>query len=235
MITPLTSESYFADSYTFAPADVDGRAIARSLATLASADSWLDLGCGPILTVWAIFARGPRELVGLDCLRENIEFTKDLCTTRRIARQHQMAADFAATDLELPPLGEEALAECAFGRVRSLRVGNVLDDVPEWHSHFDLVTQIGCFGCLQEPAEVVTAARNALRYLRPQGAYLSVTWLQDVFEDLLAWNGPVSAQLSADDLVAVHQEAGFSDIRRSICPTADPIYREIIILTARKR
>jgi len=94
------------------------------------------------------------------------------------------------------------------------------------------VTQVGCFGCLESKAEVRVALGHARQYLRADGRFISVTWIQRTYDGLRAWNGPVSAELSLEWLVNACAESGLSVHRGEALRTRDPHYDGMVLIEA---
>lgn len=226
------SEEYFETSYPFHSLDIDGAAIASALAGLGGIHTWIDLGCGPILPIWAAFQRSARELIGLDGLDENVRFLRGQIERREMLEPHRRALRFARDSLGFGELSHAESAHLLFGRIVAIEQWNVLEFCQRWSGKCDLVSQVGCFGCLQSVTQVAKALSNARGYLRPGGKFLSVTWIQEKYDGQVGWNGPVSAELTRDSIMDLCFEAGMAVTRADRLQTRDPTYDAMVLIEA---
>jgi len=229
------TSNYFETSYPFELSDVDGAAIATSLSRMNDVHTWIDLGCGPILPIWAAFVRSARRVIGLDALEENVAFVKSQLEARRVLEPHRRALRFARDELGFGDVVEEEAARVLFDRIVEVSQWDVLQCCERWVGECDLVSQVGCFGCLQSFPQVRDALCNASRYLRPGGRFLSVTWVQKQYDGQRGWNGPVSAELTRESMIGMCIDAGLSISRADVLETRDPTYDSMLLLETIRR
>ena len=189
----MTPEQYLDTVYDFSETDIDGRVIADTLRGLDCSGSWLDLGSGPMLSVWSIFGDKFQEIIGSDICLKNVRFLKAQKRKQRLLAPHLRAAAYHGADQNWDL---DDLCELAFGRVRKIVQIDVREFRVDFIEKFDLVSQIGCFGCLSDMEELRLAIQNVEKYLKPGGLFLSVTWTQEEFDGDVVWNGAFSKDLS---------------------------------------
>jgi hypothetical protein len=229
----MNPESYFDSAYPFDEGDCDGALIARVLSGLAREEAWLDLGCGPTLSLWAAFNVKATRIVGADYLPENVAFLKRQISLQEVGEAHERALTHAAWVLgEAGGLEGAAMKHSLFGRIQSVARHDVRQGNSEWLASFGLVTQIGCFGCLENLNEVEHAARHVRSYLHVGGLFMSVTWVQGRYDGVARWNGRVSQGLSMSDLESCYERSGLCIIDRSMGATRDPAYQAMVVLVA---
>jgi len=70
---------YISQEWEFYPLmNDDTRAVAEFIWSNAKSGAWLDLGCGPTLTVWPLFSKNPTRISGLDRNKEVLDFHTNL-------------------------------------------------------------------------------------------------------------------------------------------------------------
>lgn len=155
---------YATSTYTFDRADSEMRFVLRLIHRHLPGRRVLDLGCGPTLPVTSLFHPEAEEGVGVDALRENLDFVRD--------EAHL-----------LEPLVERALRykrrhlspRATRPRLRLVH-GDVRERLPL--RGFDAAMQIGCFACLDTPEALHKAMTHVHGYLKPGGWFLNVNWIQ---------------------------------------------------------
>ena len=125
----------------------------------------LDLGCGPVASVLALFFPDAEKVVAVDRLKENLDFARN-------------------NKSELEGIMKRALLykHCYLSRKDSdPRIKLLLGDVTKRLNigQFDSVMQIGCFGALDTEEQFQSAIDNAYNYLKPGGTLLMVNWLDE--------------------------------------------------------
>jgi hypothetical protein len=229
----MNPESYFDSAYPFDDGDCDGALIARVLSGLARGGAWLDLGCGPTLSIWAAFNPKATRIVGADVLPENLAFLKRQIADGEVGEAHERALTHAAWVLgEAAGMDVDAVKHLLFGRIHGITLHDVRHENPEWQGSFALVTQIGCFGCLDNLDEVEQAARHVRSYLQARGRFMSVTWVQGSYDGVAQWNGRVSQGLSIADLEGCYVRSGLCIVERLMGSTRDPAYQAMVVLVA---
>ena len=233
MVT-YTPETYFNTAYDFSTRDLDGRSIADALCALDRPGYWLDLGCGPTLVVWSTFLPSIERIVGADVQEENLALVRrqiesketfaPLLNARRYLASQTLAHNRKASDKEVGP--DQRNWDLTLHDINHLR--------PEWNDGFDVVSQIGCFGCLSSLDELRAAAVKVNGYLKTTGRFLSVTWPQRIYDGVATCNGPVSHQLNADLIADIYDQAGLSILHVETGQTRDPAFDGIIVITAGK-
>ncbi|NJO31939.1 MAG: hypothetical protein HC869_01185 [Rhodospirillales bacterium] len=231
-----TSETirYFVEAYPFDAGDIDGAEIASAVVCLQMPGGWLDMGCGPILPIWAAFARTPANIVGLDVLAENIAFLRSQIGARQIEEPHRRALAFASKHLGLEVLEQHHAKSLLFDRISELHQANVTDQKSSWNGSFGLVTQIGCFGCLESREQFLAAARIVADYLAPGGRFLSISWIQPKYDGIKSWNGPISSRLTLKQVCDDYRHVGLSILDAREVPTRDQGYTAMLRVSCEK-
>lgn len=229
------TEDYFVNGYFFEGEDSDGIAIANALMRFASGAIWLDIGCGPMLTVWPIFVPHIPRIIGIDVERANLDFIRDQCARRELTHVHRAAIEYRVSHSDDRPQVDSFWRAVAFDNILSLRNCDARTEQSDLVNAVDFVSQIGCFGCFANKQDVAKALGNVWRYLRRGGKFLSVTWIQDAYCKTRHWNGPVSAELTIDSLRKLFSQANFIVREVSTHRTRDPAYTSIIIIVGQKK
>jgi SAM-dependent methyltransferase len=157
----------------------------------------LDLGCGPVAPVLALFYPNAQEVVAVDRLKENLDFIKNNSGELREIMQRALVYKHG----HLYRKDSAAKIKLVMGDVTErLRIGK-----------FDAVMQIGCFGALDTKEQFQKAVNNTYAYLKPHGTLLMVNWLDTNFKVRrpFHFNGNVN---SKELYVPCMENAGF-DIR----------------------
>lgn len=192
--------------------------------------NWLDLGCGPLLTVWAMFAPNEVLIWGCDRFKAVEEFHQQLKTK---------------PNDELPIGLQKAIAFCnhnffskketvPINKIQEIIVSSVTTKQNHWTSLFDNIIQIGCFGCLDTLSDLTTALKLVEQYLKPKGRFISETWLpkSDYYESDI-WGGNNLRDLSAETFSSLVRDTGLTVIETLVIPMQTN-YRERFIIVAEK-
>lgn len=125
----------------------------------------LDLGCGPVAPILALFYPGAEEAVAVDRLKENIDFAKN--NVHELDEIMKRALDYKHRRLSRKD--SRPVLKLLLGDVtKKLKIGK-----------FDSVMQIGCFGALDTEKQFQSAVDNAYGYLKKNGILLMVNWLDE--------------------------------------------------------
>ena len=231
----MTPEDYLEDE-TF-EADDDSARIAEAFFDWGGGPDWLDLGAGPMTVLWSLFNPLAERVTIVDRLQGNIDLQRAVqkapfayATTRR-------AAECYRSFLHTPPSPEELeeLVATAAAKVGDAHLDDVLAERADWKGAFDFVSQIGCFGCLDNVEQFARAIRLARSYLKSGGRFLSVTWLQSEFDGDVVWNGPISANLGPDSIADLMIDAGFVMRAHRPIPSKVEVYDCVVISVAEAR
>ena len=150
---------------------IDHEIIGRMIAKHSPGGAVLDLGCGPMLPIWAQFHPKVTRLVGVDRFDANIKFVEKVMGGGRFPATFQAWRDLAAA---INPNGpSESDIRAAFDAILD---ADVVEDRPSFHQQFDVITQIGCFACLPTDGEVKVALSHLADYMKPSGVFISVMW-----------------------------------------------------------
>ena len=125
----------------------------------------LDLGCGPVASVLALFYPNAKEVVAVDSLNANLDFIKNdsdelssILKRALIYRLRYLSKKYSKPKMRLV---KGSVTE-------KLNIGT-----------FDAAMQIGCFGALDTKEQFQMAVDNAYSYLNPRGTLLMVNWLDE--------------------------------------------------------
>jgi hypothetical protein len=227
---------YIGQEWQFDPEmNDDTRAVAEAIYAGARPGSWLDLGCGPLLTAWPLFARDVSFLHGLDRNPEVREFHKTLDASSKTAAPADIlkayrAADAFRRDRGLPPIAAPAL------RVSEVRIQDLLLPVRSWFGRFDTVVQIGCFGCLDSIQSLNRAISLAHAYNAQDGVFISVTWLpSESYHESEVWGGNALRLIGPDEIASAVSGAGYKIRSAEIVQEVNQNYRARVIVVGEHR
>lgn len=228
---------YIRQEWQFMPElNPDTLAIANFIEIHSQSGRWLDLGCGPMLTIWPLFSSSPTHIFGIDRNAEVFTFHETLRKMpfdelpqdvadaytaayrfRRERRLHQIPADPRAL------LGD-------------LKIQNILEPEPAWFNIFDTVVQIGCFGCLESENALEHAATLAHTYTAEGGVLISATWLpRDEYLESKVWGGSSLRQLTLEDIARPIEKAGYTIEHAESAEDININYKSRILIAARRK
>ena len=123
----------------------------------------LNLGCGPTEGIFGVFYPEAKEVVAVDLLRSNLDFSENKSHLIKpiIARARAYRLRY------LSAMENNPKTRYVMGDIRK-RLGL---------GRFDSVMQIGAFGTLRSAKEFETAVRNSYHYLKRGGRLLMVNWV----------------------------------------------------------
>lgn len=212
----VSLEAYLASEWDFAFGvdDEDRDAVAATINRWAHAGRWLDLGCGPLLTVWPLFCLGACDLTGLDRDGEVVHFLRML-GRGAIATPAPLSEAMNFAQANYPRL--DGASPGQWNPITEVIAGSVLADQPKWRGRFDTVVQIGCFGCLENEDDLLTAFRLAGSYLRPGGIMISATWIAAHPDaESLRWGGRGFAGLCGAQLRRCMEATGLAVLEADV-------------------
>src|SRR5581483_3144350 len=169
--------------------DADAAAVTDLIRRFALPGRWLDMGCGPLLTVWPMFARTHVAVVGIDREPSIAAFHRRLRERRsRLPVGLRHAVDFF--NALSKGHNQSTRTTVAIRNVEAVVIRNLLDENVDWSESFDTILQIGCFGCLNSYSELQRALRLVYRYLRPGARFISTTWIaRSTYVESNRWGG----------------------------------------------
>ena len=193
MMAKTFVRDYALTCYTF-DSEPEDYLIARLIHKHMRGSRVLDLGCGPVAPLLALFYPDAREAVAVDSLKENIDFMKndfrfmDGIMKRALSYKHRYISKKDSSP-RLSLIRGDVTKKLAIGR-------------------FDSAMQIGCFGALDTQEQFQRAVNNAYSYLKPGGILLMVNWLDEIskVKRPLQFNGKVN---SLELYVPCLRHAGF--------------------------
>ena len=234
-------ESYAEHYYTFVN-DPEAFLVADLISKHMTGERVLDLGCGPVHHILMLFLRNARQTVGLDIDEESLAYIA-YCRDQGHILINQLAAVrylyWHVLEQPLPPNPEKFILKY-YERIQDLRLGNILEEIPEYDNAFDSVMEIGGFGGLKSIAQYEQAVGMAYHYLKPGGRLLMLDWLQNRFKrSAYRFSGRVVSLIRPADYPEILRTAGFKIILldetdRISKPTRDLGCRRIVYAVAEK-
>lgn len=226
-------DEYLTQEWTFRAETPDRErdALVALIAKWASPGEWLDLGCGPFLPVWPLFAPGRSFLTGLDRDPEVGSFLRGLAATPNETTPPaiQAALEFASQCRADIAMG----TPLALSVIREVVTDDVLNERPDWRERFDTIVQIGCFGCLRSLNELSAALSLTLGYLRPGGSFLSAIWIAGPsHRESLRWGGDGGLKIDAGGYADAMTSAGFLIQARLDISPEDDVYADVCLIAA---
>ena len=228
-------KQYIRQEWQFTPVmNADTAAITGAICSKALAGQWLDLGCGPLLSIWPLFSRWPTELFGLDRNTEVGEYHNRLLRLPSgelpvdVSEAYSAAHSFRSQHGLRPILDPRTL-------VQDIRIQNLLQPVRSWACKFDTIIQIGCFGCLDSIDDLHLALALVHDYLKPGGVFISATWTpRPTYTESTVWGGDNLRMLDADTFAGAIRTAGL-EVQIVECSKLNDLnYKERFVLEARK-
>lgn len=229
-------ENYVLQEWEFdAESDSDTSAVARMIAVWALPGNWLDLGCGPMLTVWPMFHNGPVEIYGLDrnigiaAFHQRLRFglTADLPPGLSAATAY--ALSFRAQH------GMTYISSLPIDGVKAVATADVLTRVAEWSGLFDTVIQIGCFGCLNSLGDLHQALAIVRDYLKPGCVFISATWTpRPTYTESVVWGGDSLRSLDVETFIDALHSVGLEVVAAESSELDNLNYKERFVIAARK-
>jgi SAM-dependent methyltransferase len=195
---------------------------------------WLDLGCGPMLTVWPMFGAGVTAVHGCDRIAEIKNFHMRLRELDLAYWPEGLRQAIEYRNQKYPD--REGINRTAINLLKEIDVGNVTDIRQHWIGRFDTIVQVGCFACLESIEELGNALQLVARYLRPHGRFISVTWTPRVgFEESSLWGGYAIAGMAPNAFAAEVAMAGLTVLEVDTVPVDDPFHDQRFIIAAEQR
>lgn len=229
-------EQYIVRDWCFEEgSDDDAVEIASVIRQWSISENWLDMGCGPMLSVWPMFASGETVIYGCD-RHPGIAAFHDELKRRSLAEWpvglQRAVVFFNRKFAELSGLPRSATP---IHKIQAIVIGSLLQEQHLWHSFFHTVIQVGCFGCLDSLNDLKRALNLVVRYLRPCGRFISATWLpRSSYVESEVWGGINLSTLPAGAFVSVVREAGLAVREARVASLDDPQYRQRYIIIAEK-
>lgn len=213
----------------------DAIEIASVIRQWSISGNWLDLGCGPMLTVWPMFASGEPAICGYDRHPNIAAFHEELklCSFDEWPIGLQRAVAFF--NRKFAKLNSLPRITTAVHRIQEIKIGNLLEEQHRWHSFFNTVIQIGCFGCLDSTNDLRWALDLVFRYLRLGGRFISATWLpRSSYTESKVWGGTYLSTLSVDAFKSLVRAAGLTVCDVRLVSLDDPQYCQRYVIVAEK-
>lgn len=232
----VSIEEYIVQDWCFEEgSDDDAIEMASVIRQWSITGNWLDLGCGPMLTVWPMFASGETAIWGCDRHPDIAAFHEEL-KLRSLAEYpvglQRAVAFFNRKYAELSGFSRIATPT---NQIQKIVIGSLLEEQHFWQSFFHTVIQVGCFGCLDSTKNLKRALNLVVRYLRPGGRFISATWLPRLsYMESEVWGGIKLSTLSADAFGSIVQAAGLAVRKARVASLEDPQYRQRYIIVAEK-
>jgi SAM-dependent methyltransferase len=232
MASSIRTPGQYLESWNFAQPKGDHVHIAKLISEHSPGGRLLDLGCGPMLPVWAMFHPRVEEIIGLDRHEDNIAFLRQMASA---PDKYKALTQALALARKLnPALPAPAVLSKA---AENARLGSVEELQPDWIGKFTVVTQIGCLPCLPTNGEVHQALSHISDYLQPDGVFLSVMWhARPGFIEDPVWGGPERTErglaLSAKDFSELACSHGLDRIFESVVPSEEADKYESMTLQA---
>lgn len=209
--------------------------IASVIRQWAVSGNWLDLGCGPMLSVWPMFAKDKSVIWGCDRHENIAEFHNNL--------KYQSFSEWPEGLLRAVNFYNDFFTKtdgisrirAILDQIQEITIGNILDENVMWHSSFNTIIQVGCFGCLDSIDDLKRASSLVFKYLRPSGRFISVTWLPRAsYVESETWGGINLSALPSGVFVSALLETGLyiNEVRNDTLD--DPQYHKRYVIIAEK-
>lgn len=206
-----TLHQYLDQEWTFDDDDDDLVAVASAIHAWAVPGDWLDLGCGPLLTVWPMFAPAQVEVWGCDKEPDIAAFHNVLRDQPLGEWPVQLLRAVTFFNRQFADSTRPRRVRTCIDRLRGVVTASVLHRQPAWAGAFDTVVQIGCFGCLDSIASLRDALKLVTEYLRPGGRFISATWTpRPGYPESERWGGIAIADMPADAMSAAVRRSGLT-------------------------
>lgn len=231
VIPSATIEDYILQDWKFDDLDNDELLeITSVIHKWTKGSNWLDLGCGPLLTVWAMFASRDISISGCDRFQSVLEFHQNLQGKKKEKLPIGLQKAIAFYNHNFSPNKEMI----PINQVQEIVISNVLEEQSHWCSLFDTIIQVGCFGCLDSEEDLFKALQLVEKYLKSGGIFISETWLPNPsFYESEIWGGNKLRDLSVDRFATLVRDAGLI-IRESLVTPMQTNYIERFIIVAEK-
>ena len=190
---------YAENNYDF-KGDAESLFVAKFIYNHASGEKVLDLGCGPVHHLLAMFIRNHKMSFLLDLHQENLDYIKKCKIDNYISEAHRSAYNYKKRYLRNgfdKCLTISDMMRSIYSKIYGYQQGNVLNRYEHLENNFDCVMQIGCFGALDNYDQFTKAITNANSYLKQEGILLMANWIQTSFGARpFSFNGRVSSVLN---------------------------------------
>lgn len=231
-----TVEAYILEDWPFE----DGRnwnalELADVIEKWARPGNWLDLGCGPMLSVWPMFANFKANVWGCDRNPEIALFHEALKFRPLSEWPVGLVQAVEFYNRRVAPKSGVYRSKTMIDEVNGVVTASVLDNQHLWHNFFDTVIQVGSLACLESLTELKMALTHVRTYLRPNGRFISVTWLsRPGYEESEVWGGANLTSLPAKLFASMVEHAGLSICDFRIAEVDDPNHYQRYVIVAEK-
>ena len=190
-------DDYAENNYDF-EGDTESYFIAKLIYHHARGEKVLDLGCGPVHHLLALFIKDYKMSFLLDLHQENLDYINKCKNHNYISKVHCAAFEYRRRYLrDSSDYSLSDAIKCIYSKISRYQQGNVLTKYEHLKNKFDCIMQIGCFGALDSYEQFNTAIINANHYLKKGGVLIMANWIQTSFGDRpFSFNGKVSSYLN---------------------------------------
>lgn len=229
-------EEYIEQDWCFEESrDWNAIEIASVVRKWANSGDWLDLGCGPMLSVWPMFAENATNIFGCDRQFAISDFHRKLksCPSEEWPAGLLNAVKFY--NRNFLKNGEKERIVTPIDRIQELVIKSILEVQPCWKNRFETVIQIGCFGCLNSIEDLKIALNHVHYYLKHDGVFISATWLpRHEYEESDVWGGVGLGTLSCEKFVSLIREVSMKDVEVRLTRVNDPFHEIRYVIIAKK-
>lgn len=226
-------EEYIVQDWCFEEGgDDDAIEMATVIRRWALPGNWLDLGCGPMLTVWPMFSSGETAIWGCDRHPTIATFHKELKLRPLAKWPIGLKNAVAFYNRNFAKLNGVSRISTPLYEIQGIITGNLLEAQRPWFSFFRTVLQISCFGCLDSVEDLKRALDLVSRYLQAGGRFISATWLPRAsYLESEVWGGIKLPTLTADVFCSLVHSAGLAirEVREKSLEDPDYHTRYIVV------
>lgn len=227
-------EEYIVQDWCFEEGgDDDAIELSMLIRQWAISGNWLDLGCGPMLTVWPMFSSGETAIWGCDRNPDIAAFHEEL--RHRSIAEWPIGLQSAISFYNRKIAGLNGLSRLStpVHQIQEIVISNLLDLQHPWLTFFHTVIQVGCFGCIDSTEDLKRALDIVSRYLQPGGRFISATWLPRAnYVESEVWGGIELSALSAADFASLVRAAGLKIRVAQEMSLKDPEYYKRYVIVA---
>lgn len=235
-IPSVSVEEYIDQDWCFEDGgDWNAVEISSVIRKWARPGNWLDLGCGPMLSVWPMFAVNESSIWGCDRQIAVSQFHSELKLRAVEAWPTGLLRAVEFYNRKFSRVDGRKHITTPVARIRELVTSSILQEQTQWRSHFDTIVQIGCFGCLDSINDLKAAIDLVYVYLKHGGKFISATWLpRRGYEESEVWGGVRLSTLSCDEFVSLIRAASMKVIEVRLAKVNDPIHDTRYVIVAEK-